>query len=50
MIPIWQPFVKCEENSEELIVIQKELFALAQEGDLLIEYDHFSSIIADKLG
>ena len=32
-----------------MIVIQKELFSLAQMGDLLIEYDHFCGVLADKL-
>ena len=49
MIPIWQPLLKCEENSQELIVIQKELFGLAQRGDLLIEFDQFIAILTEKL-
>jgi len=31
------------------MVIQKELFNLANNGDLLIEYDHFIGILTDKL-
>ena len=49
VIPVWQPLVKCEENTQEMIVIQKELFTLAANGDLLIEYNALMAIICDRL-
>jgi hypothetical protein len=32
-----------------MIIIQKELFHFAQSGDLLIENDHFTTLLSEKL-
>ena len=49
MIPVWQPFVKCEDSPQEMLVIQKELFSLAKKGDLLVEFSQITGIISDRL-
>lgn len=48
-IPIWQPMLKCEENTSEMFVVQKELFLMAARGELLIENNHFVGVLADRL-
>lgn len=48
-IPIFQPFIKCQEHPKEMIALQKELFDLARNGDLLIEYQAFVALLSSKL-
>jgi hypothetical protein len=45
VIPVWQPFIKCEDRFEEMVEIQKELFEFARKGELLIDYDTFKDSI-----
>ena len=38
VIPVLQPYIKCDTNTQELIEIQKELFEFARKGELLVDY------------
>jgi hypothetical protein len=41
VIPTWQPILRCEDAPAEMSAVQRELFALAERGELLIEIGHF---------
>ena len=49
VIPVLQPYIKCESSSLEMIEIQKELFEFARNGDLLVDYEIFKDSIISKL-